>query len=59
VRFKDDFEGIDWKRLSGFIALLRTYKHKKSWIYRYGYRVGVCKVQNYISAQNARSRMRR
>lgn len=21
VRFKDDFEGIDWKRLSGFIAL--------------------------------------
>lgn len=39
VRFKDDFEGIDWKRLSGFIAPLRTYKHKKSWIYRYGYRV--------------------
>ncbi|KAF1949875.1 hypothetical protein CC80DRAFT_373177, partial [Byssothecium circinans] len=48
VRFKDDFEGIDWKRLPGFIAPLRTYKHKKSWIYRHGYRVSLASDPSQI-----------
>ncbi len=38
-RFEDNFDGIDWKRLPEFMKPLRTQKHKKSWIYRHGYRV--------------------
>ncbi|KAF2876031.1 hypothetical protein BDV95DRAFT_466503, partial [Massariosphaeria phaeospora] len=39
ARFEDNFDGIDWARLPDYMAPLRTQKHKKSWIYRHGYRV--------------------
>jgi hypothetical protein len=35
----DDFAGIVWDRLHGYYKPLRTSKHKKSWVYNYGYRV--------------------
>ncbi|KAI1509635.1 Dimer-Tnp-hAT dimerization containing protein [Pyrenophora tritici-repentis] len=35
----DDFAGIVWDRLPGYCKPLRTPRHKKSWIYKYGYRV--------------------
>jgi hypothetical protein len=38
-RFVDNFDGIDWKRLKGFIMPPRTQKQRKSWVYNYGYRV--------------------
>jgi hypothetical protein len=41
VCFADNLEGIDRSRLPGFITPLRTQKYKKSWIYRYSYRVAL------------------
>jgi hypothetical protein len=43
-RFADDFEGIDWARLSQFTKPLATQKQQKSWVYRYGYRVTLLKA---------------
>jgi hypothetical protein len=40
-RFADNFNGIDWTRLPGFMKPLATQKQKKSWIYRHGYRVAL------------------
>lgn len=42
-RFVDDFKGIDWARLPRFQTPLRTLKQKKSWVFRYGYRVALRK----------------
>ncbi|KAI1567826.1 Dimer-Tnp-hAT domain containing protein, partial [Pyrenophora tritici-repentis] len=39
----DDFEGIDWGRLRMYIKPLSSQKSRKSWIYRYGYRVALLK----------------
>jgi hypothetical protein len=41
ARFANNFEGIGWSRLPGFITPLRTQKQKKGWIYRHGYRVAL------------------
>jgi hypothetical protein len=38
-RFADNFSGIDWQRLRGYCKPVATKKQRKSWIYRYGYRV--------------------
>jgi hypothetical protein len=38
-RFVDDFSGIDGQRLRGYCEPVATQKQRKSWIYRYGYRV--------------------
>jgi hypothetical protein len=35
----DNFEGIDWDRLSRFMMPLQTQKRMKSWVYNYGYRL--------------------
>ncbi|RYN60368.1 hypothetical protein AA0117_g13081 [Alternaria alternata] len=35
----DNFDGIDWQRLRGFIKPLATQRRVKSWIFRHGYRV--------------------
>jgi hypothetical protein len=64
-RFADNFEGIDWARLSQFTKPLATQKQRKSWVYRYGYRVTMlktptskwfvckyCRLQILSSAQN-------
>ena len=40
-RFADNFDGVDWKLLKGFIQLPRTQTQRKSWVYRYGYRVAL------------------
>ncbi|KAF1832273.1 hypothetical protein BDW02DRAFT_460932, partial [Decorospora gaudefroyi] len=40
-RFADDFEGIDWSRLVGFIRPPRTQSQRKSWVYKHGYRVAL------------------
>jgi hypothetical protein len=39
----DDFEGIDWGRLRKYMKPLSSQKSRKSWIYRYGYRVALLK----------------
>ena len=36
---KDKDEGIDWSRLKKFQKPLTTHKYRKSWVYKYGYRV--------------------
>ncbi|KAK1912624.1 hypothetical protein P3342_004560 [Pyrenophora teres f. teres] len=41
TRFADNFDGIDWSRLKGFIRPPRTYAQRKSWVYDYGYRVAL------------------
>ena len=38
-RFADDFSGINWQRLRGYCEPVATRRQRKSWIYRYGYRV--------------------
>jgi hypothetical protein len=38
-RFADNFDGINWTRLKGFIMPPRTQTHRKSWVYKHGYRV--------------------
>ncbi|KAF2180466.1 hypothetical protein K469DRAFT_481119, partial [Zopfia rhizophila CBS 207.26] len=40
-RFVDDFDRIEWARLPQFCKPLRTLKHKKSWIFRHGYRLAL------------------
>jgi hypothetical protein len=37
----DDFDSIDWARLLYHIKPLRTLKRKKSWVFKYGYRVAL------------------
>ncbi|KAF1346329.1 hypothetical protein EJ07DRAFT_185791 [Lizonia empirigonia] len=39
TRFADNFDDIIWLRLPGYRAPLVPQKHKKSWIYAYGYRI--------------------
>jgi hypothetical protein len=48
ARFEDNFDGINWKRLPAFIKPLRTQKHKKSWIYKHGYRVCLRRAPDHI-----------
>jgi hypothetical protein len=36
---EDNFDGIDWDRLKLYTKPVTTYLHKKSWVYRHGYRV--------------------
>lgn len=40
-RFVDNFDGIDWARLPHFQKPARTLKQRKSWIFRYGYRLAL------------------
>ncbi|KAA8621072.1 Dimer-Tnp-hAT domain-containing protein [Pyrenophora tritici-repentis] len=42
-RFADNFDGIDWSRLPLYCKPVSTQKQRKSWIYRYGYRVALIK----------------
>jgi hypothetical protein len=37
----DDFTGIDWMRLKQYCRPPRTQKRKKSWVYKWGYRVAL------------------
>jgi hypothetical protein len=39
AHLQDNFEGIDWSRLTKYCKLPRTQKQKKSWVYKHGYRV--------------------
>jgi hypothetical protein len=42
-RFADNFDGIDWARLPLYCKPVATQKQRKSWVYRYGYRVALIK----------------
>jgi hypothetical protein len=42
-RFADNFDGIDWSRLLLYCKPVATQKQRKSWIYRYSYRVALIK----------------
>jgi hypothetical protein len=42
-RFADNFEGIDWPCLPLYCKPVATQKQRKSWVYRYGYRVALIK----------------
>jgi hypothetical protein len=44
-RFADSFEGIDWARLSQFTKPLATQRQRKSWVYRYSYRLTLLKAR--------------
>jgi hypothetical protein len=35
----DNFDGIEWERLRGFIKTFATQRRKQSWIFKHGYRV--------------------
>jgi hypothetical protein len=39
ARFADNFDGIDWSRLSQFMKPVATQQNRKSWIYRHSYRL--------------------
>jgi hypothetical protein len=39
AHLQDNFEGIDWSRLTKYCKPPRTQKQKKSWVYKHGYRV--------------------
>lgn len=41
TRFADNFDGVNWKLLKRFIQPPRTQTHRKSWVYRHGYRVAL------------------
>ncbi|KAF7441644.1 hypothetical protein A1F99_115040 [Pyrenophora tritici-repentis] len=49
----DDFAGIVWDRLPGYCKPLRTPRHKKSWIYKYGYRVSKSEAPQRHTCQRA------
>jgi hypothetical protein len=40
---EDGFEGLDWARLPQYMKPMASQRQKKSWIYRYGYRVALRK----------------
>ena len=42
-RFADNFNDIDWSRLPLYCKPVATQKQRKSWVYRYGYRVALIK----------------
>jgi hypothetical protein len=42
-RFADNFDDIDWSRLPLYCKPVATQKQRKSWVYRYGYRVALIK----------------
>jgi hypothetical protein len=44
----NNFDGINWQCLSQYCKPLRTQKHKKSWVYNYGYRVALRTDMNRI-----------
>jgi hypothetical protein len=38
---EDNFNGIDWDRLPRFMKPIASQRHKKSWVYNYGWRVAL------------------
>jgi hypothetical protein len=40
---EDDFKGLDWDRVPRYMKPMATQRQKKSWVYRYGYRVALRK----------------
>jgi len=40
-RFVDNYDDIEWSQLPRYCKTLRTQKHKKSWVFQYGYRVSL------------------
>ena len=44
----DNYDGLDWSRLPGYMKPITTYKHKKSWVYNHGYRVADLKDATQI-----------
>ncbi|EFQ89361.1 hypothetical protein PTT_14415 [Pyrenophora teres f. teres 0-1] len=39
AHLEDNYDGIDWGRLKLYTKPITTHQHKRSWIYRHGYRV--------------------
>jgi hypothetical protein len=48
THLEDDFEGIDWTRLPQYMKPLASVRTKRSWIYRYGWRVALIKDPDRI-----------
>jgi hypothetical protein len=65
THLKDGFEGIDWTRLPQYMKPLASVRTKRSWVYRYGWRVALIKDPDRIffvslpQAQDYRLRRRR
>ncbi|KAG9375563.1 hypothetical protein A1F94_013852 [Pyrenophora tritici-repentis] len=43
AHLEDNYDGIDWGRLKLYTKPITTHQHKRSWIYRHGYRVALLK----------------
>jgi hypothetical protein len=48
THLEDDFEGIDWTRLPQYMKPLASVRTKRSWVYRYGWRVVLIKDPDRI-----------
>jgi hypothetical protein len=48
THLQDNFDSIDWSRLKKYCKPLRTSQQKKSWVYKYGYRVTLLKDMSKI-----------
>jgi hypothetical protein len=48
THLEDDFEGIDWTRLPQYMKPLASVRTRRSWIYRYGWRVALIKDPDRI-----------
>jgi hypothetical protein len=48
AHLEDDFEGIDWTRLAQYMKPLASVQTKRSWVYRYGWRVALIKDPDRI-----------
>ncbi|KAI1522933.1 hypothetical protein A1F97_10015 [Pyrenophora tritici-repentis] len=55
AHLKDSFENINWSRLPQYIKPLASQRHRKSWIYRYSYRVALLKnpARLYFTSHNS------
>jgi hypothetical protein len=48
VHLEDTFEGLDWSRLPRYIKPLASARARRSWVYRYGWRVALLKDPDRI-----------
>jgi hypothetical protein len=43
AHLEDTFEGIDWSRLQRYMKPLASARARRSWVYRYGWRIALLK----------------
>jgi hypothetical protein len=48
AHLEDSFDGLEWSHLPKYMKPVTTYQQRKSWVYRHGYRVALCKLPSGI-----------